>query len=155
MKFDVARFLTKREGARETIELEEKFVLPAEDGIHFISHLAATVTLLRLPHEITVALDETEITAETACVRCLKLFKLPIEIAHAERQFIVDLPKEQMAADEDVFYVDKRTHSIDLSPFLREEILLHFPPAPVCFPGCKGLCSTCGADLNTAPCEHT
>ena len=44
--------------------------------------------------------------------------------------------------------------SIDLWPFVREQILLAAPPSPVCREECKGLCISCGQDLNLADCGH-
>lgn len=42
---------------------------------------------------------------------------------------------------------------VDLEPLVREAILLDLPLAPLCRPDCRGLCPTCGADLNDGPCE--
>jgi uncharacterized protein len=41
---------------------------------------------------------------------------------------------------------------IDLEPMAREAVVLGLPLAPLCRPDCKGLCPTCGADLNQGPC---
>ncbi len=46
-----------------------------------------------------------------------------------------------------------RLDTIDLTPLAREAILLDLPLAPVCSPDCKGLCPTCGADLNRGSCD--
>ena len=42
--------------------------------------------------------------------------------------------------------------SIDMEPLVREALLLDLPLAPLCSPGCAGLCPSCGADLNLGPC---
>ena len=44
--------------------------------------------------------------------------------------------------------------SIDLTPALREHLLLALPPSPLCTEDCKGLCLFCGSDLNEAVCGH-
>jgi uncharacterized protein len=41
---------------------------------------------------------------------------------------------------------------IDLDPLIREALLLALPLAPLCQAGCRGICPTCGADLNEGPC---
>lgn len=51
-------------------------------------------------------------------------------------------------ADEEVF----RGKEIDLDPILREQVLLALPGYPVCKESCKGLCSSCGANLNEREC---
>ncbi len=40
---------------------------------------------------------------------------------------------------------------LDLEPVLRDAVVLAFPLSPLCNPGCRGLCSECGANLNENP----
>ena len=42
---------------------------------------------------------------------------------------------------------------VDLTPDIRESILLAFPSHPVCDPGCKGLCAQCGVNWNREKCS--
>ena len=42
--------------------------------------------------------------------------------------------------------------SVDLTPDIRESMLLALPSYPVCSSGCRGLCSHCGVNLNTSSC---
>jgi uncharacterized protein len=51
-------------------------------------------------------------------------------------------------ADEEVY----RGKEIDLDPILREQVVLALPGYPLCRDGCKGLCSSCGANLNEREC---
>lgn len=44
--------------------------------------------------------------------------------------------------------------TIDLDPVVREQVLLALPVSVVCREDCKGLCSTCGQDLNQGDCGH-
>ncbi len=44
--------------------------------------------------------------------------------------------------------------TIDLDPVVREQVLLALPVTVVCSEDCKGLCSTCGQDLNLQDCGH-
>jgi len=41
---------------------------------------------------------------------------------------------------------------LDLSPEIRQAVLLALPLKPLCRETCKGLCPTCGANLNDGPC---
>lgn len=44
---------------------------------------------------------------------------------------------------------------IDLSPLVREQMLLALPSTePLCKQGCLGLCATCGHNLNEGDCGH-
>jgi uncharacterized protein len=42
---------------------------------------------------------------------------------------------------------------VDLEPVVREHLLLAIPLAPLCSESCRGLCPSCGADLNRDPCR--
>ena len=42
---------------------------------------------------------------------------------------------------------------IDLSPVLHDELCLCVPLVPLCSEVCRGLCPSCGNDLNVDPCE--
>jgi len=43
-------------------------------------------------------------------------------------------------------------NEIDLAPEVLQALRLALPSKPLCSDGCKGLCATCGADLNVGPC---
>jgi uncharacterized protein len=63
------------------------------------------------------------------CVRCLKKFKFNLQLAG----WAVHLPltgEDKVAMDNDC---------VDLTPFVREDILLNFPQHPLCKPDCAGL----------------
>jgi uncharacterized protein len=53
--------------------------------------------------------------------------------------------------DEDGYGIEE--HWIDTEGPVHDEVMLALPLAPVCRGDCKGICATCGADLNTAPCQ--
>lgn len=42
---------------------------------------------------------------------------------------------------------------IDLAPVLHDELCLSVPLVPLCSESCRGLCPSCGNDLNVDPCE--
>src|SRR6186713_2737967 len=58
------------------------------------------------------------------------------------------LPKPD---DEDPFFIDDN-HLLDVGELIREYALLELPMQTFCRPDCKGLCPSCGADLNTGDC---
>jgi uncharacterized protein len=63
------------------------------------------------------------------CVRCLKPFQYALVI----RDWICHLPLEGEDAAPVV------SDCVDLTPYIREDILLEFPRHPVCNPECPGL----------------
>ncbi len=42
--------------------------------------------------------------------------------------------------------------NVDVEPLARDAILLNLPLAPLCRQDCRGLCATCGVDLNEEEC---
>ena len=70
-----------------------------------------------------------KLTLDCQCVRCLKSFQKTIELPH----WTLHLPlegEEKVAVDNDC---------VDLTPFVREDMLLEFPQHPLCRQDCAGL----------------
>ena len=57
--------------------------------------------------------------------------------------------------DPDVFMLGDRQNELDLRPAIREQWLLNVPAYALCRDDCKGLCATCGAELNAGDCGCT
>ena len=55
--------------------------------------------------------------------------------------------------DPDVYVLEERSNQLDLRPVIREQWMLNAPAFAECRPDCKGICPTCGKDLNEGPCE--
>lgn len=81
-----------------------------------------------------------------ACRRCLQMVSGVRELAVAE----IFAPGSD---DEDTYPL--LGDLIDVEPLMRDAVLLELPPAPLCHPGCRGLCPICGADRNVVPCHCT
>lgn len=74
------------------------------------------------------------------CTRCLRDFR---------RQFTVEV-QELVGGEDPEYPLDQDI--ADLEAVLRDAVLLVIPTLPLCDPECRGLCATCGADLNTGAC---
>ena len=66
------------------------------------------------------------------CVRCLKDFEFELELD----PWTLHLPLEPLEGEE---AVSIKNDCVDLTPLVREDILLGFPPHPLCRPDCDGL----------------
>lgn len=87
------------------------------------------------------------------CVRCLTEVEQPIEL-EVEEEFAsqgtapdvetIDREEPEAAAISD--YV------LDAGEFVRQQVALNVPMAFVCRPGCRGICPTCGRNLNQGSC---
>lgn len=83
------------------------------------------------------------------CRRCLTPVESSVE---ADVHALFAEPGEH-DDDPDVYPTGgKKRDEIDLIPALREQWLLEVPAFAECRPDCKGLCPTCGADLNAGAC---
>lgn len=73
---------------------------------------------------------------EMRCARCSEFFSTMVEVFDFLR----------------AYPAPEGTDSVEITGDLREEILLHVPGFAVCRADCRGICPTCGADLNSGPC---
>ena len=90
--------------------------------------------------------------AKTSCARCLDDVSLPL-IGEIEGYYpISDDDEAPDDMDEDEFDILPADNTIDLMPLIQAALLLEVPLVPLCSDDCKGICPTCGADLNDGPC---
>lgn len=87
--------------------------------------------------------------ATVPCRRCLADTTRHVS---SEDHIIFAEAGDEEADDPDVFPVDPRERELDLRPAIREQWLLNVPGFAECREDCKGLCPTCGADLNVVAC---
>jgi DUF177 domain-containing protein len=88
-------------------------------------------------------------TVHGECRRCLT--SVDVEVAEPAHFLFVEAGADDLE-DPDVFLFDPRENGLDLRPAVREQWLLAAPTYVECRPDCRGLCPTCGADLNAGPC---
>jgi uncharacterized protein len=93
---------------------------------------------------------------ESVCSRCLKPVELPIHAEFAER-FVPAVSwraeEQHELQEEDLNLAVFDGEAIELNDLVREEILLAMPGQVLCREDCKGLCPTCGIDLNAGSCQ--
>ncbi|MFL5575403.1 MAG: YceD family protein [Gemmatimonadaceae bacterium] len=86
------------------------------------------------------------------CRRCLT--DVAAEVAERGVHLLfVESDDDETADDPDVYLLEPRARELDLRPAIREHWLLTVPGFVECRPDCKGLCPTCGADLNAGQCD--
>ncbi len=54
--------------------------------------------------------------------------------------------------EDDDRFIEVRDSKLDLDVLVREDILLELPTKFLCRSDCKGICPTCGKNLNEGPC---
>ena len=83
------------------------------------------------------------------CDRCAAAAR--VELDHAF-EFVDELPAPGQPVEETWLRESKAGLELDAAGLLWEQLVLALPAHVLCRPDCKGLCATCGADLNLAPC---
>jgi uncharacterized protein len=90
------------------------------------------------------------------CGRCLESYDFPLE----SRFDFVLAPEaarthggaEELSRDElglSYFSADE----VNLTPLIAEQVMLALPTRPLCSEDCRGLCGTCGVNLNRESCS--
>ena len=86
--------------------------------------------------EITAQLDAV---VDTKCARCLKPLQLP-----------VNMTVEEVVGEEGVVLEGT---ILDVGNIVKNNIVVELPIRFLCKDDCKGICSSCGADLNITQCN--
>src|SRR6202048_1949698 len=117
--------------------------------------LKVNATAELLEGQIRVA-GEIETKVELVCARCLE----PVvdEVDRSFDLFYSPLPKgvkpeEARLKDDDAEIGFFQGEGLFLADVLREQVLLALPMKVICRGECRGLCPSCGANLNTEECR--
>jgi uncharacterized protein len=90
---------------------------------------------------------------ELECARCLASY--PVEISE-DIDFIVCsetlVAERDIVDDEDYVYFKGNDLTVDIVEPVRQAMVLGLPLKPLCGESCKGLCPSCGANLNKSTC---
>jgi uncharacterized protein len=90
---------------------------------------------------------EQRIRATLTCSRCLAPFERTL--SGEWTQLFTDRA-DRADEEEEIRFVEG--DDLDLTPYVRESLLLGLPYAPVCREECRGLCPECGVDRNREVC---
>lgn len=85
------------------------------------------------------------------CVRCGEDFKAQHSVLFNSILFPPAATPELQDGGEDLYRYDKAM-DFALTPFAEEQILLSLPMKPLCSKDCRGLCPSCGTNLNREAC---
>jgi len=98
---------------------------------------------------------EVEAKTTACCARCAEEFK-----AERSRAFRYVLAPKSIGYDgdteqrsDDLEFSIYEGEEVDLTPLIREQVLLALTDRPLCREDCRGLCPKCGANLNESKCS--
>lgn len=93
---------------------------------------------------------------EIDCTRCLTPVRQELDVVFqvdfVGREFLPESKETHLESndlDTDILESDE----INLAEIAREQILLNLPETTLCREECKGICPTCGKDLNEGDCR--
>jgi len=150
------------EGLEMSLDLDEALFgrwLREDPGVEIAGPARAEARLRLERHGRDVLLrGQVRGTLTLTCSRCLTPFETPLatefELLLTPGPEPVRGGEEPLTAEElDLDFFTGAT--LDLEPYLKEQVVLMLPVKPLCAEACKGLCPRCGADLNLGPCPCT
>jgi len=145
LRFSLASLLKEPVGSKMSFAIDEAEQRLAEDLC--VDFLRGTVEFTRISRGI-FSEGQLRSQVQLECARCLETFAQPLNL-HLEAQFGLPPIRPQ---GETIFPIGVKG-IVDLTPALREQILLDLPMRPLCKPDCRGLCVECGKNLNEGPCD--
>lgn len=143
-----------QQGSKFTLELNDKCDIEFDAEYKPKSKITGKVILMKIVDGINVQLENIKLEMEYKCGKCMTKYTKTINVPKAGRVYSFEKQKD-LDDEYDIFYVDMKNMTLDLTEIIRQEIILHFPAISVCSNSCKGLCSTCGKNLNDGKCNCT
>ena len=128
LKLNIGRLDAKDAILAGELAAEELDLDCADELVHVRQPLQYEFTAHKAGHNVLVE-GSLELVLDCECARCLKPFQQRLELA----EWMAHLPLE--GAEK----VEIKDDSVDLTPFIREDILLEFPQHPLCDADCAGL----------------
>ncbi len=89
-------------------------------------------------------------TAHYICHRCLSPYTAKFDVRQRQLYQIGAVPG---GGDADIVELSTNAIEIDISPLMKEMIILNHPIKMLCKEDCKGICPNCGADWNHEVCR--
>ncbi len=119
---------------------------PAAPGVHVVGRLSGA------GNGRFYLSGRLEGTALGECRRCLSQVQVPV---NNEVHLLFAESDLDEADEDDVVRLPAGEWELDLRPSVREEWLLAAPAYALCKDDCRGLCPSCGVDLNRESCTCT
>ncbi len=123
------------EGLRDRVTYDPTTMDMDRADIHPTDPCQVEAFIVKADQELVVNAD-IRAPLQMTCARCLEGFVSTV------------------TTDAVFSYKVHPTDVVDITEDVRQEIILAYPMVPICQPGCKGLCSACGQNLNLGVCSH-
>lgn len=118
------------------------------DAFRPLSKIRIDLQASRVLKEVTVT-GNVSLSIESPCSRCVEAVKIELNPLIS----LVLSPRDKVKDEEDdLEHETYQDDEIDLSGYLREQVAISLPVKVVCSEDCKGLCTSCGTNLNIENC---
>lgn len=135
-----------------------QFSAPAPEGLGIVDLIgvpigAELVLDLRLESVMDGVLVSGVVAAPVSgeCGRCLADLSDTLSVRIQE---LFVYPEASTDHDDDDEVAQLQGDYLDLTPTLRDAVVLALPLTPLCRQDCQGLCATCGERLEDLPADH-
>lgn len=100
---------------------------------------------------------EVHARVRLSCARCLVDFEQEMQVSfivyYSEATPGMATDEEIELAEQDLLSATYDGSEINVAREIAEQLLMEMPVKPLCDERCRGLCNTCGADLNGEACS--
>jgi uncharacterized protein len=151
------RELGRRPGSMRTVQLSA----PAPEGLGIVDLVGVPVGAeLALDLQLESVMDGVLVTGTLQapvageCVRCLGAVSDSLVVRLQELFVYPEASVSPEQDDEDEVAQLVGDH-LDLTPTVRDAVVLALPLTPLCREDCQGLCATCGERLDDLPADHS
>jgi len=149
-----------------TLEFEEKpAVFPvlcemiSQGECNFFAPIKTTLRAIRIDDMIEVK-GNINTAVRLPCGRCLKEYGTPLE-ARFDLTYVRQIPGVQEDEEQDEVEISAAEmgliyfegEEINLKDGIQEQVILALPVKALCKKNCKGLCASCGHNLNAGDCD--
>ena len=153
MLLDLNRLRAQREHFER--RFEPSAFDPQDDDYRVVVPVALSMDVEKAGGNVFRVTGHATTRLELECGRCLDPFDVPVD-ASFELRYVPQLESdgegEREVGEDDLTTAFYSEGSLDLIDMLREQFQLALPMKPLCAEACRGLCATCGANLNRTEC---
>jgi len=125
------------------------------ESVTIISPIKARLKIMKIGSEVVVK-GEVMADLKLQCSRCIAdydhLLAVPVDVVYHPVDELKGEDRHEILSGEldmDFYSGDE----MDLMTLMKEQILLNIPMKPLCTDSCKGICRTCGKNLNEGDCS--
>lgn len=133
----------------EQFESEKETVRISGQTYRMMSGGPVTVTASYVEKGKALLTVSGTLQMELFCDRCLTPLQREIKIEFEQEVYAPDAIPPESDADEQVFMDGCQ---LNVQALIDSEIVMNWPPKILCREDCKGICTTCGRNLNEGKC---